>query len=205
MYATCCLSWLSVPWPSSGWPVPCDGIPDSTRLYEDARLGPSSEGGHFRMTESSSGHDLRMPGDLVANKPERCPFGHSLARAARQDQGMDDADDCRQWAELEAQARAQAEKDLPPGEGWEQIKRALAKAREKLGGHDVQVHDVPGSCTALPQTPPGRVARPPFGPLPRCRAVRQDRLCTDRAPDAARRPHHGASALLPRLLRQGAP
>ena len=41
--------------------------------------------------------------------------------------------------------------------------------------------------------PTGRVARPPLGPLPRRWAVRQDRLGTDRAPDAVRRPHHGAS------------
>ncbi len=56
---------------------------------------------------------------------------------------MNDADDSRQWGELEAQARVQAEKDLPPAESREQIKRALAEARGKLGGEDVQVHNVP--------------------------------------------------------------
>lgn len=71
---------------------------------------------------------------------------------------MNDADGCRQWGELEAQARVQAEKDLPPAEGWEQIKLALAKARGRLGGEDVQVHSVPFQpgmwgldATALPQ------------------------------------------------------
>ncbi len=81
---------------------------------------------------------------------------------------MNDADDCRQWGELEAQARVQAEKDLPPAEGWEQIKRALAKACEKLGGGDVQVHDVPFhpdmwglDANALPQRAldSGRISR----------------------------------------------
>ncbi len=71
---------------------------------------------------------------------------------------MNDADDCRQWGELEAQTRVQAKKDLPPAESWEQIKQALAKARERLGGEDVQVHNVPFhpdmwglAATALPQ------------------------------------------------------
>jgi hypothetical protein len=71
---------------------------------------------------------------------------------------MNDTDDCRQWDELEAQARVQAEKDPPPAEGWEQIKQALAKARERLSGEDVQVHNVPFhpdmwrlDATALPQ------------------------------------------------------
>ena len=71
---------------------------------------------------------------------------------------MNDADDSRQWGELEAQARVQAEKDLPPAESREQIKRALAEARGKLGGEDVQVHNVPFhpdkwglDATALPQ------------------------------------------------------
>ena len=50
---------------------------------------------------------------------------------------MNDADDCMQWGELEVQARAQAEKDLPPVEGRDQIKRALAEARGKLGGEDI--------------------------------------------------------------------
>jgi hypothetical protein len=37
------------------------------------------------MTETgSSGHDLRMPVPLFANKPEHCPFGHSLARGKPQ-------------------------------------------------------------------------------------------------------------------------
>jgi hypothetical protein len=81
---------------------------------------------------------------------------------------MDDKQDCRQWRELEAQARVQAEKDLPPAEGCEQIKRALARARGKLGGEDVRVHDVPFHpgqwglyATALPQQAldSGRISR----------------------------------------------
>jgi hypothetical protein len=56
---------------------------------------------------------------------------------------MNDADGCRQWGELEAQARVQAEKDLPPAEGREQIERVLDRARRKLCGEDVQAHDVP--------------------------------------------------------------
>ena len=71
---------------------------------------------------------------------------------------MNDADDCRQWGELKAQAQVQAEKDLPPAEGWEQIKRVLAEARGKLDGEDVEVHNVPFhpdkwglDATALPQ------------------------------------------------------
>jgi len=38
---------------------------------------------------------------------------------------MNDADDCRALGQLEAQARARAEEDLPHAEGREQIKRAL--------------------------------------------------------------------------------
>ncbi len=71
---------------------------------------------------------------------------------------MNDADDCRQWSELEAKARIQAKMDLPAAEGWEQIKRAVGKAREKLGGEDIQMHNVQFhpdkwglDATALPQ------------------------------------------------------
>jgi hypothetical protein len=55
---------------------------------------------------------------------------------------MDDTGGCGQWRELEAQARIESEKDVPPA-GWEQIERALARAEGKLGGRDVQVHYVP--------------------------------------------------------------
>lgn len=81
---------------------------------------------------------------------------------------MNDADDCRQWGELEAQAQVQAEKDLLPADGREQIKRALAEARGKLCGEDVQVHNVPFhpdkwglDATALPQQAldSGRISR----------------------------------------------
>jgi len=56
---------------------------------------------------------------------------------------MNDTADCAQWRELEAQARVQAEKHLPPAEFKEQIICALADARERLGGGDVEIHDVP--------------------------------------------------------------
>ena len=81
---------------------------------------------------------------------------------------MNDADDCRHWGELEVQAGARAEEDLPHAEGREQIKRALDRAREKLGGEDVQAHDVPFDpdkwgldATALPQKAldSGRISR----------------------------------------------
>ena len=45
--------------------------------------------------------------------------------------------------ECEARARVKAEKDQPLAEGWDQIKRALDRARRKLGGEDVRAHDVP--------------------------------------------------------------
>ena len=81
---------------------------------------------------------------------------------------MKDADDCRQWAELEAQAWVLAEEDIPHAEGREQIKRALDRARGKLADVDIQAHDVPFhpdkwelDATALPQQAldSGRISR----------------------------------------------
>ncbi len=43
------------------------------------------ESRHFLLTETcSSGHDHRMSAPLFANKPEHCPYGHSLARGMPQ-------------------------------------------------------------------------------------------------------------------------
>jgi hypothetical protein len=81
---------------------------------------------------------------------------------------LEDADDCGQWRELEAQAQVQAEENQPPAEGWEQIKQALARARGELGGEDVRVHNVPFRpgrwgfiATGLPQQAldSGRISR----------------------------------------------
>jgi hypothetical protein len=88
--------------------------------------------------------------------------------STRQDQGMNDADDCRQWGELEAQARVEAEEHRLSAEGCEQIRRALARARSRLGGEDVRMHNVPFhpdmwglDATALPQRAldSGRISR----------------------------------------------
>jgi hypothetical protein len=47
-------------------------------------LLPCGESGHFPLTETcSSGHHHRMPAPLFANKPECCPYGHSLAPVCR--------------------------------------------------------------------------------------------------------------------------
>jgi hypothetical protein len=84
------------------------------------------------------------------------------------DHGMDVAHDCRQWYELEAQARIQADKDLPLAEDWEQIKLMIARARSKLGGEDVEMHNVQfqgamwgSNAAALPQRAmaSGRIGR----------------------------------------------
>lgn len=81
---------------------------------------------------------------------------------------MDNAHDCMRWRGLEAEARVQAEKDLPSAEVYEQITKALARAREDLGGEDVEAHNVAFGprvwrliSTALPQhvRVSGRISR----------------------------------------------
>jgi hypothetical protein len=81
---------------------------------------------------------------------------------------MDDTHECRQWRELEAQARDEAEQHRPTAEEYEQIRHALARARAQLGGEDVRVHSVPFhpcmwgfTATDLPQhvLDSGRISR----------------------------------------------
>lgn len=55
---------------------------------------------------------------------------------------MNGDDDCTKWHDLEADASAEAAGYLPTPAGWAEIREAVAKARNELGGEDVRRHRV---------------------------------------------------------------
>ena len=60
----------------------CSALSNMSRLERQYQL----RRGYCPVMESgSSGHGLWMPAPLFAHKPERCPFGHSLARVKPQE------------------------------------------------------------------------------------------------------------------------